>query len=52
MGAVKPSVLSKRVSFSSFFKKVKLVDKIKQSDDLSFILHVKHKRLTIILVFS
>ena len=32
--------------------KVKLVDKIKQSDNLSVILHVKHKILTIILVFS
>ena len=32
--------------------KVKLVDKIKQSDNLSVILHVKHKKLTIILVFS
>ena len=32
--------------------KVKLVDKIKQSDNLSVILHVKHTELTIILVFS
>ena len=32
--------------------KVKLVDKIKQSDILSVILHVKHTELTIISVFS
>ena len=33
-------------------RKVKLVDKIKQSGNLSVILHVKHTELTIISVFS
>ena len=53
MGAVKP-FLSKSVCFwsSPSTIKIKLVDKIKQSDNLSVILHVKHKKLTIILVFS
>ena len=31
--------------------KVKLVDKIKQSGNLSVILNVKHKKLTVISVF-
>ena len=32
--------------------KIKFVDKMKQSDNLSVILHVKHKKLTVISVFS
>ena len=39
------------VFYLSTTLKVKLVDKMKQSDNLSVILHVKHKKLTVISVF-
>lgn len=52
VGAGKP-FLSKSTCVLSFLTiKIKFVDKMKQSDNLSVILHVRHKKLTVISVFS